>query len=83
MVENLISGLYLVGDVALLGLLVYNSANRTIRSSEDVVTSTTASQSRACDNVFTTYTDLEGRGRDLSADGSCVKRQPSSFASSP
>ena len=25
MVENIISGLYLVGDVALLGLLVYNS----------------------------------------------------------
>jgi hypothetical protein len=25
MVENMISGLYLVGDVALLGLLVYNS----------------------------------------------------------
>jgi hypothetical protein len=25
MVENLISGLYLVGDVALLGLLVYKS----------------------------------------------------------
>jgi hypothetical protein len=25
MVENLISGLYLLGDVALLGLLVYNS----------------------------------------------------------
>ena len=25
MAENIISGLYLVGDVALLGLLVYNS----------------------------------------------------------
>jgi hypothetical protein len=25
MVENIISGLYVVGDVALLGLLVYNS----------------------------------------------------------
>ena len=53
MVENIISGLYLVGDVALLGLLVYRATNRTIKSSEDGATSTKASQSRAHDNNFT------------------------------
>jgi hypothetical protein len=38
MVENLISGLYLLGDVGLLGLLVYNShksADRIKRGSND------------------------------------------------
>ena len=38
MVENLISGLYLLGDVSLLGLLVYKShktANRIRRGSSD------------------------------------------------
>jgi hypothetical protein len=38
MVENLISGLYLLGDVGLLGLLVYKShksANRMTRGSSD------------------------------------------------
>jgi hypothetical protein len=38
MVENLISGLYLLGDVGLLGLLVYKShksANRIKRDSID------------------------------------------------
>jgi hypothetical protein len=38
MVENIISGLYLVGDVALLGLLVYNrykSADRIKQGSND------------------------------------------------
>jgi len=38
MVENLISGLYLLGDVSLLGLLVYKShksANRTKRGSSN------------------------------------------------
>jgi hypothetical protein len=39
MVENIISGLYLVGDVALLGLLVYNSHkphNKTKRGWGDI-----------------------------------------------
>jgi hypothetical protein len=38
MVENLISGLYLLGDVGLLGLLVYKShksANRIRRDASD------------------------------------------------
>ena len=38
MVENLINGLYLLGDVGLLGLLVYKShrsANRIRRGSSD------------------------------------------------
>jgi hypothetical protein len=38
MVENLISGLYLLGDVGLLGLLVYKShkfANRIKQGSSD------------------------------------------------
>jgi hypothetical protein len=35
MVENLISGLYLVGDVALLGLLVYNSHKSADRIERD------------------------------------------------
>jgi hypothetical protein len=39
MAENLISGLYLVGDVALLGLLVYKSYkphNKMKRGSSDI-----------------------------------------------
>jgi hypothetical protein len=35
MVENLISGLYLLGDVALLGLLVYNNHKSADRIKRD------------------------------------------------
>ena len=49
------------------------ATNRTITSSEDGTTSTKVSQSRACDNNFTAYKDLKGRGRDLSADGGVLR----------
>src|SRR5580700_6397854 len=52
------------------------ATNRTITSSEDGTTSTKASQSRACDNNFTAYKDLKGRGRDLSADGGVLRDDP-------
>ena len=52
------------------------ATNRTIRSSEDGATSTTASQPSACDNNFTAYKDLKGRGRDLSIDGGVLRNGP-------
>src|ERR1700731_217739 len=52
------------------------ATNRTIRSSDDRATSTKASQSRACENNFTAYKDLKGRGRDLSADGGVLRDGP-------
>jgi hypothetical protein len=65
MVENLISGLYLLGDVGLLGLLVYKShksANRIRRGSSDK--SAKASRLRARRSGLSSESNYEIRSED-------------------
>jgi hypothetical protein len=65
MVENLISGLYLLGDVGLLGLLVYKShksANRIRRGPNDK--SAKVSRLKARRSGLSSESNCEGRFAD-------------------